>query len=407
MTLSRANPAGWALNEIFTSAQANAMDIEITKALDGDGGGSYSPTTVLRVAGEGFGISSLFDSEGMSAIFALQNWSGNEDSCPAGLDTRGFAWSSEDAAWLTTGNSDEMAVSNDDGLHWIDSNTGMGAGINLEDVANSRGFNRYIAVGDSDVVYYVQGIGAWTTSAGGASLPGSADTGLSIVYDDSNNLFIVVGFETGPEPYVATTPGNAIPAWTERSAGIPASYDGAGIDCIAVNESGTSIISQTGVNQTKLLFSTDAVTWAESTTSLVSDRYSVGYNPGVDKFLAFGIVSNNIYTSADGDTWTLQDTAAGILTGTPAQASKMVGSLGRIWVIGGENNNIAHIMYSEDDFVNPAGWRNHSVSPAQGGMTAMGYAKDGINGKVMIGLVQLPANSSVYGSIRCSAQKIG
>lgn len=37
----RVKPAGWALNEILTSAQMNALDIDHAASVNGDGGGGY------------------------------------------------------------------------------------------------------------------------------------------------------------------------------------------------------------------------------------------------------------------------------------------------------------------------------------------------------------------------------
>lgn len=39
---TRAKPAGWSLNEILTSAQMNALDIDHAASVNGDGGGSYA-----------------------------------------------------------------------------------------------------------------------------------------------------------------------------------------------------------------------------------------------------------------------------------------------------------------------------------------------------------------------------
>jgi hypothetical protein len=52
MTFPRANPGGWALYEVLTSAQANAIDINVSNALDGAAGGDYSPSSPLKVHGK-------------------------------------------------------------------------------------------------------------------------------------------------------------------------------------------------------------------------------------------------------------------------------------------------------------------------------------------------------------------
>lgn len=54
MTLTLANPIGWAFGELLTSAQMNHLQNEIVKALDGAGGGGpYSPAAALILAGAG------------------------------------------------------------------------------------------------------------------------------------------------------------------------------------------------------------------------------------------------------------------------------------------------------------------------------------------------------------------
>jgi len=52
MTFARVKPAGWALNEVLTSSQMNNLDINVSKSLDGDGGGDYSPSSALKVHGK-------------------------------------------------------------------------------------------------------------------------------------------------------------------------------------------------------------------------------------------------------------------------------------------------------------------------------------------------------------------
>lgn len=52
MTFNRVNGGGWALYETLTSAQMNALDINMTYALDGNGGGDYSPSSALKVHGK-------------------------------------------------------------------------------------------------------------------------------------------------------------------------------------------------------------------------------------------------------------------------------------------------------------------------------------------------------------------
>jgi hypothetical protein len=52
MTLTNPKPLGWAFGEILTSAQMNSFGTQLTRALDGTGGGSYTLTNPLVLAGD-------------------------------------------------------------------------------------------------------------------------------------------------------------------------------------------------------------------------------------------------------------------------------------------------------------------------------------------------------------------
>jgi hypothetical protein len=51
MAFTRANPLGWALYEVLTSAQMNALDIDHANAIDGAAGGSYTPSGLITIDG--------------------------------------------------------------------------------------------------------------------------------------------------------------------------------------------------------------------------------------------------------------------------------------------------------------------------------------------------------------------
>ena len=53
MTFSRANPVGYALGERLPSADANIIDLNQSRAVDGYAGGSYSPSTAITILGRG------------------------------------------------------------------------------------------------------------------------------------------------------------------------------------------------------------------------------------------------------------------------------------------------------------------------------------------------------------------
>ena len=49
MTFSRVKPGGWALYEVLTSAQMNALDVNTSRALDGYAGGTWSPSAEITI----------------------------------------------------------------------------------------------------------------------------------------------------------------------------------------------------------------------------------------------------------------------------------------------------------------------------------------------------------------------
>lgn len=49
----RAKPASWALGEVLTSAQANTIDSQLPSAIDGTGGGTYTPGFGIVIGGAG------------------------------------------------------------------------------------------------------------------------------------------------------------------------------------------------------------------------------------------------------------------------------------------------------------------------------------------------------------------
>jgi len=68
MTFSRVNPLGWALYEVLTSAQMNALDLNASRAIDGDQGGTYNPANPININGT-LNVTNLSGSMGGSAVF--------------------------------------------------------------------------------------------------------------------------------------------------------------------------------------------------------------------------------------------------------------------------------------------------------------------------------------------------
>ena len=218
---------------------------------------------------------------------------------------------------------------------------GMASGIGLEDIAVSEGNDQWVRVGNDAFAYHRSGItGVWSIT----TLPsGPVQLAATIIYDPTpvGGRFIVFGTKAGPIPYVATSSGTGVPAWTDRSAAVAAltGYANIGVDTLVANRTGTIVGGSASVNQTRLLRSVDGgVSWALSGgAALVSDTYTVGYNPILDQFLAHGIGNFGVYTSPDGNIWTLAASPLVDFVGDFAnQFFRVVGSLGRVWVVGGE-----------------------------------------------------------------------
>jgi hypothetical protein len=53
MTLTAVKPGGWDVEEVLTSDQMNALQVELLKAIDGVNGGTYSPVSDLVIGGPG------------------------------------------------------------------------------------------------------------------------------------------------------------------------------------------------------------------------------------------------------------------------------------------------------------------------------------------------------------------
>lgn len=65
MTISKAKPSGFGANDILTSVEMEIVNSQMPNFMDGVGGGSYSPSTVLTVAGaHGLTCTAPFESSG-------------------------------------------------------------------------------------------------------------------------------------------------------------------------------------------------------------------------------------------------------------------------------------------------------------------------------------------------------
>lgn len=71
MTFSRVNTLGWALFENLTSAQMNALDLDHSRAVDGNAGGAYAPSSPIALSG-----SALTLAANTTAVWQASAWPG-------------------------------------------------------------------------------------------------------------------------------------------------------------------------------------------------------------------------------------------------------------------------------------------------------------------------------------------
>jgi len=55
----RVQPAGWVLNQVLTSAEANALDIDHFKSVNGDDGGAWVPGAKIELGGAGVELTAV------------------------------------------------------------------------------------------------------------------------------------------------------------------------------------------------------------------------------------------------------------------------------------------------------------------------------------------------------------
>lgn len=98
MSFSRVNPGGWALNDPFTPAQMNQLDIDHSRAVDGLNGGTYANASTIQFDGR-FTTTSITELQGTNSF----------GSGPG--DTQAFAGA---AQFLSTAQFDDDATFNGD-----------------------------------------------------------------------------------------------------------------------------------------------------------------------------------------------------------------------------------------------------------------------------------------------------
>ncbi len=303
-----------------------------------------------------------------------------EDSGAATVPQRGGDYDPISKQWLSAGGSDGCQISNDDARNFADLDGGMSAGVSLQDCAIGA-TSSAVCIGDSTTMYQRATIlsGSWGT----VTAPGSPTELASIVYDTLNTRHIVVGNESGNEPYVATANNPTGTAFTDRSGNVAAGFDGLGLGSLAVNAAGVAVAGTISAH-TKLAYTTDGgINFLESTTTLVSGVYDVAWSEELGVFVAVRIddqASNDTYVSPDGNVWTLKFSGAiGFDGAASAHDSHAVAFLGHAIVVGGHLNSQVVVGLSSDLGVT---WDIHRVD-SRGGGTDTRLVASRTNGKVI------------------------
>ncbi|HEY3495161.1 MAG TPA: hypothetical protein VGK73_10765 [Polyangiaceae bacterium] len=66
MAFTLTKPGGWAFGELLTSVQMEDIDAKTADAIDGVGGGTYSPSSAINVGGKGLNVTGPFTASSMS-----------------------------------------------------------------------------------------------------------------------------------------------------------------------------------------------------------------------------------------------------------------------------------------------------------------------------------------------------
>jgi hypothetical protein len=355
MTFSRVNPGGWAMYEVLTSSQMNTLDINMTNALDGAAGGTYTPTATLELdgsaglfdtlkvkaggpgaaiwgiasSGHGMIVESDTTSPARSALRIIP-----QDTDPInGLAGDVFFDNSDDInrmrvydgdAWNNAG-AIEVAMAQ--ASTWLSPDfTGFSAWGNESFEGVAFGWDKSAS---TPLLYWVA-VGSTTASNGpicGVSQDGQIwedHTGIGvknislngIIWDGTlnsgNAYFVAVGAHDGTDAYILIKTGDPTGSWTEQSNPISA----AGLRDIATDGSGTLVaVGDANAGDANIARSTaDPPSWSEISNSLNDNLYRVCYGGG--QFVAVGGASApKILTSTDGSSWTSQTPAVGTVDG--------------------------------------------------------------------------------------------
>lgn len=187
MTFSRANAGGWSTYEVLTSTQANTMDLNISRALDGYAGGTYEPSAILTWRNQ-FAIDATYGS-GTNLIGLSVNGKGSSQAIQAtgqgGTIGGPGIWANGGSSTGAAGGNGAVCVggigTGYDGGHGVKGTGGLnsgagdggsgghftggsGGGHGVEAYANTSGYGLY---GEGAESYGVVGIGGTISSSHG------------------------------------------------------------------------------------------------------------------------------------------------------------------------------------------------------------------------------------------------
>jgi hypothetical protein len=219
MTFTRANPGGWVPNDPYTSAQANQVDINQSRAIDGFAGGTFSPSAIITLNQEI--VIDATAAVGANATALTLTGKGNEP----GISSTGGATSASGGVF--TG-----GAPNGNGLNGI--GTGSGWGINAIGGATGGGVRGEGQGGGIGVVGVGEGAAAGVSGTGGLTGNGVAGQG------GGTSGFGVYGHGTATDPGVRGEGGHTDGAGVE---GIGGATNGIGVK-------GTGAGSGAGINGT-------------------------------------------------------------------------------------------------------------------------------------------------------------
>jgi hypothetical protein len=205
MTFTRANALGWALYEVLTSAQMNIVDLNQSRAIDGNAGGTYNPSAIITVNQEV--VISAAAAAGANATALTLTGKGNEP----GISSTGGATSASGGVF--TG-----GAPNGNGLNGI--GTGTGWGLSAIGGATGGGVRGEGQGGGIGVVGVGEGAAAGVSGTGGLTGNGVAGQG------GGTSGYGVYGHGTATDPGVRGEGGHNDGSGVE---GIGGPTDGVGV----------------------------------------------------------------------------------------------------------------------------------------------------------------------------------